>query len=70
MLFYLYFFFLMIRGPTKSKKGVLAATLKINIHSNPDNGQDINIIEKRLFSFNMEEYKNYLNNKKETIWQE
>lgn len=49
---------------------VVEDAIWINIHSNPDNGQDIDIIEKRLFSFNMEEYKKHLNNKKEVIWQE
>lgn len=49
---------------------VVEDAIWVNIHSNPDNGQDIDIIEKRLFSFNMEEYKKHLNNKKEVIWQE
>ena len=49
---------------------VVEDAIWVNIHSNPDNGQDIDIIEKRLFSFNMEEYKKHLNNKKEAIWQE
>ena len=49
---------------------VVEDAIWVNIHSNPDNGQYIDIIEKRLFSFNMEEYKKHLNNKKEAIWQE
>ena len=42
---------------------VVEDAIWVNIHSNPDNGQDIDIIEKRLFSFNMKEYKNYLKQK-------
>jgi len=42
---------------------VVEDAIWVNIHSNPDNGQDIDIIEKRLFSFNMKEYKDYLKQK-------
>ena len=42
---------------------VVEDAIWVNIHSKPDNGQDIDIIEKRLFSFNMKEYKDYLKQK-------
>jgi len=55
---------------TKSKPGtqriieVIEDAVWVNIHSNPDNNQDIDVIEKRLFSMNAKEYKKYLKQKK------
>lgn len=43
---------------------VIEDAIWVNIHSNPDNEKNIDIIEKRLFCLNMDEYKNYLNNEK------
>jgi|TARA_E500000305_G_scaffold108621_1_gene111428 hypothetical protein len=60
---------------TKSQPGtqrvieVIEDAIWINIHSNPDNKKDIDIIEKRLFALNRDEYKDYLKQKNK-IWQE
>ena len=43
---------------------VIEDAVWINIHSNPDNNQDIDVIEKRLFSMNAKEYKEYSKTKK------
>tara|TARA_Y100000004_G_C8907254_1_gene409293 strand:+ start:111 stop:572 length:462 start_codon:yes stop_codon:yes gene_type:complete len=43
---------------------VIEDAIWVNIHSNPNNEKNIDIIEKRLFCLNMNEYKNYLNNEK------
>lgn len=42
---------------------VLEDAIWVNIHSNPDNKKDIDIIEKRLFALNRSEYKDYLKQK-------
>tara|TARA_R110000824_G_scaffold139774_1_gene305166 strand:+ start:16041 stop:16523 length:483 start_codon:yes stop_codon:yes gene_type:complete len=48
---------------------VIEDAVWVNIHSNPDNGQDLDVIEKRLFSLSGKEYRDYLN-KKTNICQE
>lgn len=42
---------------------VVEDAIWVNIHSNPDNKKDIDIIEKRLFALNRNEYKDYLKQK-------
>lgn len=42
---------------------VIEDAVWVNIHSNPDNGRDLDIIEKRLFSITGKQYRKYLNNK-------
>ena len=43
---------------------VIEDAIWINIHSNPTNERNIDIIEKRLFALNRSEYKDYLKTKK------
>ena len=43
---------------------VIEDAIWINVHSNPNNERDMDVIEKRLFALNREEYKNYLKTKK------
>lgn len=45
---------------------VIEDAIWVNIHSNPDNKKDIDIIEKRLFALNRSEYKDYLKQKTKT----
>lgn len=45
---------------------VVEDAIWVNIHSNPDNKKDIDIIEKRLFALNRDEYKDYLKQKTKT----
>lgn len=42
---------------------VIEDAIWVNIHSNPNNERNIDIIEKRLFALNRSEYKDYLKQK-------
>jgi len=54
----------------KSKKGAkrvircLEDCLFINVHKNPSNTEDLNVIEKELYSFTIKEYNEKENNEK------